>query len=67
MTTSEQNDPEASYRRGYQQGAFDALASAEKVGFRCPEALRKWVDIVLYDWRYGKKKSDRSVMPPDAP
>ena len=31
MINIEQNDPEASYRRGYQQGAFDALAAADPV------------------------------------
>lgn len=66
---NEHNDPEASYRRGYQQGAYVAMEAAERLlgsstGLR---QLRKWTETALFQWRYYDRTSDRSVPPPEPP
>lgn len=57
----EMSDPEASYRRGYQQGAFDAMRAIETT----PVAkVREWVDVTLARWRYLQRPQDRTCSPP---
>jgi len=58
---SEREDPEASYRRGYQQGAYAALEAAQRV---TTDKLKDWVGVKLFNWRYHDRVDDRSVPPP---
>jgi hypothetical protein len=58
---SEHDDPEASYRRGYQQGAHAALEAAQRV---TTDKLKDWVAVKLFNWRYHDRPNDRSVPPP---
>ena len=60
---NETDDPEASYRRGYQQGA---KAMLDAVGRLTTERLNEWVDIALFKWRHHDQPNDRSVGPPPA-
>jgi hypothetical protein len=55
------SDPEASYRRGYQQGAFDAVRAIET---RPVAKVREWVDVTLARWRYLQRPHDRMCPPP---
>lgn len=66
---SEHNDPEASYRRGYQQGAADALKALQAIPSRkrAMLLLSEWVEIVLFEWRYRDRTTDRTVHPPAPP
>jgi hypothetical protein len=63
------NDPEASYRRGFQQGACFAFEAAEE--HLCSPIvtarLGNWVHRTLYKWRYGKTQGNRNILPPDPP
>jgi hypothetical protein len=62
----ELRDAEASYRRGYHQGAADALDAVERLG-RLPSTvirLREWVGVTLHRWRYHDRPDDRTVQPP---
>lgn len=63
------DDVEASYRRGYDQGAHAALRAAERLlTTECGrEKLREWVEHDLHVWRYFDRPSDRMVQPPDSP
>jgi hypothetical protein len=67
--TDEMNDPEASYRRGYQQGAFHAMEAAEKLvdGRKGLQRLRDWAGVTLANWRYRDRTADRNVQPPPPP
>lgn len=56
-----QNDPEASFRRGYQQGAYDALQAAPSM---TDKELREWVDVTLAEWRYVNQVGNRDLRPP---
>lgn len=56
-----QNDPEASYRRGYQQAAYDTLQAAQSM---TPEQIREWVDVTLANWRYADQVDNRRLSPP---
>jgi len=63
------DDPEVCFRRGYQHGARDALAAAEKLhklsgGFG---RLRRWIENTLFDWRYSENINQRYVQPPPPP
>ena len=64
-----EDDPEASYRRGYHHGALAAVEAAEKLtGNRAAlRALRKWVEVSLDRWRYRDRIADRDVPPPPPP
>jgi hypothetical protein len=55
------NDPEASYRRGYQQGAFDALQAIQSM---TPERLKEWAEVELAKWRYAEQVDNRRLAPP---
>jgi hypothetical protein len=55
------DDPEASYRRGYQQGVYDALVAQRSMS---SEKLEQWRDVDLPAWRYQDRVEDRSVSPP---
>lgn len=65
----EYDDPEESYRRGYQQGAYAALTAAQRLlrseGGR--KRLQDWVNLTVHKWRYLTKPNDRSIRPPDPP
>ncbi|HYL48683.1 MAG TPA: hypothetical protein VET84_04895 [Stellaceae bacterium] len=60
---NEHDDPEASYRRGYQQGA---AAMLEAVGRLAVDKLKHWAFVSLAQWRYFDRPRDRSVPPPPA-
>ena len=53
---NEHDDAEASYRRGYQQGANAALEAAGRL---TTEKLRNWVGVTLAKWRYQELPQDR--------
>lgn len=55
------NDPEASFRRGYQQGAYDALQAAQSM---TDQQLREWIDVTLAEWRYVNQVDNRELRPP---
>jgi hypothetical protein len=57
----ERTDPEASYRRGYQQGAFAALVAVNRLTI---DKLNHWVGVTLWKWRYEDRVKNRSVPPP---
>jgi hypothetical protein len=63
------DDPEASYRRGYQQGAYAAVMAAERLMRSAVgrKKLQDWVNLTVYTWRYLTKPKDRSIRPPDPP
>ena len=66
---SEYDDPEASFRRGYELGARDTLKALEAIKSR-PMALlplSEWVEIILHEWRHHDRLPDRSVPPPKPP
>jgi hypothetical protein len=54
------NDPETSYRRGYEQGAFDAL---EAIKTMPSGKVREWIDVTLADWRRDQI-DNRNLRPP---
>ncbi len=56
-----QNDPEASYRRGYQQAAYDSLQAAQSM---TREQLREWAEVTLAEWRYVDQIDNRRLPPP---
>jgi len=58
---SELEDAEASYRRGYQQGAYAALEAIKTAPI---DRVRTWVDRKLFRWRYLDRVDDRFVRPP---
>ena len=58
----EMTDPEASYRRGYQQGAFDTISAIKTTPM---EKVRNWVDVKLTRWRYLERPHDRLFRPPE--
>jgi hypothetical protein len=49
MSTDEFSDPESSYRRGYQQGAYDAVQKVETGASLA--AVRNWVEFRIFRWR----------------
>jgi hypothetical protein len=52
MPLNERNDPEMSYRRGYQDGAFQMLHAVER--FLDPatrDVVRGWVEQDINGWR----------------
>jgi len=57
----ELDDPEASYRRGYQQGAYAAVEAIKTAPI---SNVRHWVDSKLARWRYLDRPHDRFVAPP---
>jgi hypothetical protein len=58
---SEFDDAEGSYRRGYQQGAYDALQAIQTVSI---PKVRAWVEEKLMRWRYLERVHDRYFRPP---
>jgi hypothetical protein len=66
-TIEERASAEQSYRRGYQQGAYRLMEALGLRGIDTPQDLAHWVNITLYDWRYGPTKNNRDVHPPDPP
>lgn len=65
---SEMDDPEASYRRGFQQGAFMALKAAKAAhSEKRMEELNAWVDVTLHKWRYQDQVKNLQVQPPLPP
>jgi hypothetical protein len=67
MFDAERHDPETCFRRGYHQGAFDAIEAAQRAGVAVPPALVAWAKSIVNDWRYGSTKADRNVRPPAPP
>jgi hypothetical protein len=61
MTLNAQDDPEASYRRGYQQGAHEAFRATRTTTI---EKIDDWVNVRLAEWRYRDRVNDRTVRPP---
>ena len=61
-STGEFDDPEASYRRGYQHGAKAALEATGRVTI---DKLREWAAVKLPNWRYHDRPGQRLVLPPD--
>jgi hypothetical protein len=61
MPDDELDDPEASYRRGYQQGAWAAMEAVKSTPI---EKIRTWIDEKLYRWRYHDRVKTRFVRPP---
>jgi hypothetical protein len=52
MPLNERNDPEMSYRRGYQDGALELLCAVER--FLDPatqKAIRAWIEQDINGWR----------------
>ena len=52
MRGAENDEPEMSFRRGYQQGAIDVFYAIER--FLDPatrEVLRAWIEKDVYIWR----------------
>jgi hypothetical protein len=52
MPLNEKNDPDMSYRRGYQDGAFEMFRAVER--FLDPGArdvVRAWLDKDIYAWQ----------------
>jgi hypothetical protein len=47
-----QEDPEMSFRRGYEQGAIETFQSIQRfVDPRTREVLRAWIEKDVYVWR----------------
>lgn len=65
----ERDDPEASYRRGVQQGAHLAVEAAERAGLdgAALAALKDWTGVRLHRWRYLERTQDRRLQPPAPP
>jgi hypothetical protein len=54
----ENNDPEMSYRRGYQHGAFETFRAVEQ--FLDPvmrEIVRTWIEKDINGWRIAATRS----------
>jgi hypothetical protein len=52
MPLNEKNDPEMSYRRGYQDGALEMFRAVER--FRDPttrQVVRGWIEQDINGWR----------------
>jgi hypothetical protein len=56
------NHPEASYRRGYQQGATDALEAVKAMPV---DKVKEWIEVTLADWR--SEEIDNRNSPPPRP
>ena len=55
---NEKNDPEMSYRRGYQHGASETFRAVEQ--FLDPamrEVVRAWIEKDIDGWRIGAPRS----------
>jgi hypothetical protein len=59
--SDEQDDPEASYRRGYQQGARDTLQALQSMPVG---EVQGWVDKALFRWRHHDRVKERNLSPP---
>jgi hypothetical protein len=65
---TERADPEASYRRGYEHGAREALKAMTQITSRqkALALLSEWVEHLVYEWRRDRT-DDRTVKPPSLP
>jgi hypothetical protein len=61
MPPEELDDPESSYRRGYQQGAWAAMEAVKSTPV---SKIRTWIDKKLHHWRYRDRVTTRFVRPP---
>lgn len=59
---SEMDGPEASYRRGYQQGAWAAFQATRS---KTTDKIEAWLNVKLTRWRYIERIHDRYSRPPD--
>lgn len=57
----EHDDPEASFRRGYYFGAYDAL---EAVKGCTTGKIQEWLEVKLVHWRYLDRPRERYIKPP---
>jgi hypothetical protein len=51
------NHPEGSYRRGYQQGAFDALEALQAMP---KDKVEDWINSTLATWRFDQLDNRKS-------
>jgi hypothetical protein len=63
----EQEDAEASYRRGYQHGATAALDAVERAKTGGLQKLKAWAVLSLFEWRNCDAPQDRAASPPEPP
>lgn len=56
-----EDGPEASYRRGYQQGA---RAAFDVLKYQQPFIVRHWIEVVLSIWRHEISIFKRFPPPP---
>ncbi len=68
LEMNEWEDAEASYRRGYHQGARDAVEAAERLTGNPSvlSGLREWASVTLLAWRLHGLH-DRTEKPPVPP
>jgi len=66
MAAEDWNDSEASYRRGYEHGAFEFYESLTRKGILVPCELEKWLHEDVAMWRHDTD-GERDIPPPDAP
>jgi len=69
---SDFDDPEASYRRGYHQGAYDVIAAiSAALSEHQRKALDQWLYGPVYTWRLrnlqGKDSRRADSNPPSIP
>src|SRR5918911_5368388 len=66
---NERDDPEGSYRRGYHQGARDAVEAAQRLtGNRSAlSELWEWATVTLLAWRLNSRPDARTALPPVPP
>ncbi len=52
MPINEKNDPEMSYRRGYQDGAFEMLRAVERLlDPATRQVVHTWIEMDVDGWR----------------
>ena len=58
-------DAEASYRRGYQHGAYTVLdAIGQRIDASLALEIRGWIEGDIHEWRIPGKKAAKSPYPP---
>jgi hypothetical protein len=57
----EPEDAEVAYRRGFQEGAYEAIRALETNPIA---KVKNWVDITLSNWRHRDRVHDRGLRPP---
>lgn len=69
MARDDREDAEAAYRRGYLQGANDAVEAFASGLVPEPRVntMRKWAQDALTRWRFQDRPNDRNIWPPAPP